>query len=58
MVDPIQKQVKKKKNEEMEKCEKTEFEGRNNERKNKKVEWTYLFACSSPPPCHTWKDLR
>ena len=40
MVDPIQKQVKKK-NEEMGKGEKLEFEGRNNARKNKEVQRTY-----------------
>ena len=37
MVDPIQKQVQKK-NEEMGKGKETEFEGRNNERKNKEVQ--------------------
>ena len=57
MVDPIQKQVKKKKNEEMGKGEKTEFDSRNNERKHKEVQWTYCMTCPSPSPCSTWKDL-
>ena len=55
MVDPIQKQVKKK-NEEMGKGEKSEFEGRNKKWKHKEVQWTYFLAWSSPPPCSTWKD--
>ena len=48
----------KKKNEEMRKGEKTKFEGRNKERKNKEVQWTYFLACLSPPPCPTWKGPR
>ena len=59
MVDPIQNKSRRRtKNEEMGKCEKTEFEGTNNERKHKKVQWTYFLAWSSPSPCSTWKDLN
>ena len=55
---PNPKQIKKKKNEEMGKCEKIEFEGRNKKRMNKAVQWTYCMLWSSPLPCSTQKDLN
>ena len=55
MVDPIQNKSRRR-TKKWGKGEKTEFEGRNKERKHKEVQWTYFLACSSPLPCSTWKD--